>query len=125
MGSSMYYTCYVKFANETELLPNSTSATPNPLSSLYEYNSFIKNGENWEAPLIFQVNSITFHGNTSYISNITINGNNYSINKESERNTLKNEYYYNIFVELWIFNSTLNISQYHNRYVNLILSITQ
>ena len=37
LGSSGYYVLYVKLANETDQLPNSTIATPSPLQPLYEY----------------------------------------------------------------------------------------
>jgi hypothetical protein len=125
MGSSSYYTLFVKFRNENELLPNATLGVPSPLSALYEYNSFIKNGETWETSLTFQFNGLAFHGATSYVSSITINGIDFSVNKESAWNSGKAGYYYSIFVELWIFNSTSSTSQYHNRYVNLELNMIQ
>jgi len=125
MGSSSYYTCFVKIRNETDLLPNATLGTSSTVPKLYEYNSFIANRENWEKPLTFQVNELTITNGASRISSITINGLIYSVNKESEWSSDKTGYYYNLFVELWIYNSTFGVSQYHNRYVNLILNMTQ
>jgi len=125
MGSSCYYTSFVKIANETELLPNATLGAPSPLPARYEYKSFISDGATWEAPLTFRVNELTFNDGTSQLSNITINGIELSVNQTSAWNSDKAGYYYNLFVELWIFNSTLGISQYHNRFVDLFLNMTQ
>ena len=125
MGSSSYYTCFVKIRNETDSLPNAKLGTSNTVPKLYEYNLFIENGENWESPLTFKVNKLTITDGTTRLSSITINGITYSVNKESEWNSDKTGYYYSLLVELWIYNSTLGFSQYHNRYINLHLNMTQ
>jgi hypothetical protein len=125
MGSSSYYTCFVKLRNETEVFPNSTLGTPSILPVLYEYNSFIKDGERWEVQLTFQVNELTFFDGVSQISSITLNGLDFTVNKVSEWNSNKTGYYYNLFVELWKFNPASGISQFHNRYVGLWLNMTQ
>jgi hypothetical protein len=125
LGSSCYYTCFVKMGNETELLPNATLGAPSSLSARYEYKSFISDGATWEAPLTFRVNELTFTDETSQLYSITINGLEFPVNQTSAWDSDKTGYYYNFFVELWIFNSTLGISQYHNRYVSLVLNMTQ
>jgi len=61
----------------------------------------------------------------TFDSSITINGIDLSVNQTSAWNSDKAGYYYDLFVELWIFNSTLGLSQYHNRFVNLELNMTQ
>ncbi|MCW4003146.1 MAG: DUF1616 domain-containing protein [Candidatus Bathyarchaeota archaeon] len=125
MGSSCYYTCFVKLRNETEPLPNTKSGTPSSLPVLYEFKSFIKNDEYWESPLTFKVNHLVFANGVSYLSGITINEQDFQVSTISAWNTNKTGYYYSLFVELWIYNSTSNASQFHNRYVNLILNMTQ
>jgi hypothetical protein len=125
MGSSCYYTCFVKIANDTGFLPNATLGAPSSLSALYEYKSFISDGGTWEAPLTFRVNELTFTDGMSQLSNITINGIEFPVNQTSAWNSGNAGYYYNLFVELWIFNSTLGISQYHDRFVSLVLNMTQ
>ena len=125
MGSSNYYTSFVKLGNETQSLPNATSGTPSLLPALFEYKSFISDGATWEAPLTFQVSQLTFTGDTSKLSDITINGVEFPISQASKWNTDKTGYYYSLFVELWIFNSTSGNSQYHNRFVSLNLNMTQ
>ena len=125
MGSSCYCTSFVKIANDTGFLPNATLGAPSPLPALYEYKSFISDGGTWEAPLTFRVNELTFTDGTSQLSSITINGLEFPVNQTSAWDSTKAGYYYNLFVELWIFNSTLGISQYHNRFVDLALNMTQ
>jgi len=125
MGSSCYYTCFVKIGNESGLLPNATLGTPSPLPARYEYNSFISDGTTWEVPLSFRVSELTLTDETSHLFKININGNVFSVNQTSAWNTAKAGYYYNLLVELWIFNSTFGVSQYHERFVDLALNMTQ
>lgn len=125
LGSSCYYTSFVKIANDAASLPNATLGTPSNLPALYEYNSFVSDGGTWEAPLTFRVNELTFIDGTSQLSNITINGVEFPVNLTSAWDSANAGYYYNLFVELWIFNSTLGISQYHDRFVSLVLNMTQ
>jgi hypothetical protein len=124
MASSSYYTSVVKFRNEHEPLPNTALGIPSPLSSLYEYRCFIQDGENWEKPLTILIRTAIITNGVSYLPSITINGLDYSIEKYSEWNSNRTGYYYGLFVELWIFNSTSG-SQFNNRFVNLVLNMTE
>src|SRR5665647_1249768 len=94
MGSSNYYTSYVKLGNETQLLPNSTTTTPSLIPGLYEYKSFIKDGATWEVPLTFQVNQLSFHNNISQLDGVTINGIEFPVKQTSIWNADKTGYYY-------------------------------
>jgi uncharacterized membrane protein len=125
MGFSCYYTSFLKIANDATSLPNATLGTPSKLPNLYEYNSFVNDGGTWEVPLTFRVNELTFTDGASQLSNITINGVKFPVNLTSAWDSAKTGYYYYLFVELWIFNSTLGISQYHDRFVSLVLNMTQ
>jgi uncharacterized membrane protein len=125
MGFSNYYTCSVKLGSQNDSLPDSTLGTPSSLPTLYEYKTFLMDGATWEAPLTFQVNRLAFNNGTSQLSGITIDGIEFPVNETSAWSSDKKGYYYNLFAELWIFNSTLGISQYHDRFVDLILNMTQ
>ena|ERR1035437_1104261 len=125
LESSCYYTFFVKLANDTQSLPDATLGIPSSLPALYEYKSFISDGATWEVPLTFQVNQLTFHDNTSQLVGIVINGIEFPVKQTSVWNADKTGYYYNLFVELWIFNSKSGTSQYHNRFVSLLLNVTQ
>jgi hypothetical protein len=124
MVASSYYTLQIKFRNATESLPNSMLGFPSTVSPLFEYKALVKFDKNWEYPLIFQVKKLTFTHDVSYLHTITINGIDYPVNKESAWNSTKTGYYYSLLVELWIFNSTSGIYQYHNRSVQLLLNMT-
>jgi hypothetical protein len=124
MGASFYYTSFVKITNQTESLPNAILGTPSKLPALYEFKSFISDEGIWEVPLTFRVNELAFIDGTSRLSSITINGIDLSVDQTSEWNSEKTGYYY-LFVELWIYNSSLGFSQFHNRFVSLLLNMTQ
>ena len=115
----------VKIGNQTELPPNKDFGTPSTLTTLYEYKAFIKNGATLETPLTFSVNKVNFTNGVSQLSGITINGLDLPISKISAWNPEKTGFYYNLVVELWIYNSSLGISQFHNRFVSIPLNMTQ
>jgi hypothetical protein len=123
MDSSSYYTLLVKLANETQL-PSATSAQPSSLPSLFEYKTFLPVGQSFESPLSFQINNLKVVNNVCTLSDIRINGVDIQINKESVWNSKKSGYYYNLFIELWIFNDSLGTTQYNNRFVSLNLNMT-
>jgi uncharacterized membrane protein len=125
MGSSEYYTCYVKLRNLSEPLPNSTLGTPSSLPVLYEFKAFIQDGQTWETPLTFKVNSLNFSNKESQIQSITINGDEFAVNKTAVWNAENKGYYYDFFIELWIFNSPSETLQYHNRLVHFQLNVTE
>ena len=125
MGSTCYYTALLKIANESGSLPNATLEAPSTLPTLYEFNTFLSDGGTWEAPLTFQVNELSFNGVASELSDVTINGVQFPINLTSTWDSANFGYYYYLFVELWLYNSAIGISQYNNRFVSLVLNMTQ
>ena len=98
-----------------------------PAHCLHYTNStpFSADGETWETPLTFQVNELSFADGASQLSGITINGVDFPVNQTSTWNSTNAGYYYYLFVELWLYNSTLGTSQYNNRFVSLVLNMTQ
>jgi uncharacterized membrane protein len=125
VGFSNYYTCSVKIASKNDSLPDPTLGTPSSLPTLYEYKTFLENGKTWEAPLTFEVNSIIFANGVSTLSDISINGLDYTFNKTSIWDSSQTGYYYSLFVELSLYNSTLNSLNYNSRFVTLNLNMTQ
>jgi len=92
---------------------------------LFEYKTFIEDGATWEVPLTFRVNELSFANGVSHLSGIIVNGIDIPISEMSAWNNDKTGFYYNLVVELWIFNSSLGISQFHNRFVSIPLNMTQ
>jgi len=125
MGSSCYYGVYVKFRNQTEPLPNSTAGTPSSLPVLYEYRIFVKDGETWETPLTFSFSNVSFVGNSSLVETLTVNDVSFRVDKMASWNANSTGCYYQVFIELWIYNVESNAFQYHNRAVWLWLNMTR
>jgi len=119
LGSSSYYMVYVKFRNQTQQFPNSTTSEPSPLPPIYEFRFVLSDGEVWEAPLTF-----TIEGNSSLIQNILINDIVFPVNCTSTWDSDRNGFYYQMFFELWLYNLTSSSFQYHDRFVGIWLNMT-
>lgn len=124
LGSSSYYMVYVKFRNQTQQLPNSTTSEPSSLPPLYEFRFVLSDGEVWEAPLTFTIENVLLQQNFSLVQNISINDIVFPVNYTSTWDSDRDGFYYQMFFELWLYNMTSNSFQYHNRFVDLWLNIT-
>jgi hypothetical protein len=124
MGSSAYYMLYVKFRNQTELLPNATAGTPSPVLPLYEYQAFVEDGETWEAPLSFSFSGVSFFENRSLVESFTVNDRVFNVDKLALWDSENNGFYYQVFVEIWIYKAESNGFEFHNRFVGLWLNMT-
>jgi hypothetical protein len=124
MGSSTYYVVYVKFRNETEPLPNATAGTPSVLAPLYTYRVFIEDNGGGEVSLAFSFSNVSFSGNQSTVGNLVINGVSSSVGKSASWDAVNSVYYYELFMELWIYDPASDVSSFHNRFVALQLNMT-
>ena len=124
MGSSAYYVLYVKFRNQTEPLPNSTAEAPSPLPPLYEYRVAIPDGGVWEAPLTFSFPRVSRFEDKCLVEAITINGVTFNVDRMTVWDVNASGYYYQLFVELWIYDQGDGAFKFHNRFVGLWLNAT-
>jgi hypothetical protein len=124
LGSSAYYTCYIKLRNFSQSLPNATIGTPSPLAALYEFKTFLEDGQTWEAPLFFKLNNLSFYNGVSQLESLIINGREFIVNKPAIWNAENSGYYYDLVIELWAYNASVNAFQYNNRFVHLYLNST-
>lgn len=124
MGSSAYYMVYVKFRNQTELLPNATAGTPSSLMPLFEYRVFLEEGKSWEAPLTFSFSGVSFFENRSFVESFIVNDGAFSVDKLALWDGENNGYYYQVFIELWIYEAESDAFQFHNRFVSIWLNMT-
>jgi hypothetical protein len=124
LGSSTYYVLYVKFRNQTEPLPNDTAGTPSVLTPLYTYRMFLEDGGSSEFPLTFSFSNVSFSDNQSSVGTLTINGVSFSVSKSASWDSENTGYYYQLFIELWIYNPASDEFSYHNRFVSLWLNVT-
>ena len=125
LGSSAYYVLYVKFGNQTDQLPDSTSETPSPVAPLYEYRFFVQDGGTWESPLTFSVTDAYVLGNQSMIKTLTVNDLAFSVDKPAAWDANSTAFSYQLFLELWIYNVQNSSIQFNSRFVDLHLNLTQ
>ena len=124
MGASAYYMVYVKFRNQSEPLPNATAGTPSPLSPLYEYRVFVEDGKTWETPLTFSFSGVSFFENESFVESLVVNDVVFSVGKLALWDGDNNGFYFQVFMELWIYNVEANTFEFHNRFVGIWLNMT-
>jgi uncharacterized membrane protein len=125
MDDLNYYRVYVKFGNESELLPNSTAGLPSSLEPVFEYNVFLRNNETWEKELAFSFDGVSFEGNICRVSKVLVDGYAMDVNKIAVWNETDNGFYYQLFFELWIYNATVSGFQFHNRWVGFWLNMSR
>ncbi|MBS7633145.1 DUF1616 domain-containing protein [Candidatus Bathyarchaeota archaeon] len=125
MGSLQFFKLCVKFRNQTEPSPNTTTHTPSPIPSLYTYQIFLRDGKYWESPLAIAFSNVSFSENRSTIGHLIINDVAFSIDKSAVWDSKGNGYYYQLFVELWTYDSESKTVQFHNRFVGIWLNITK
>jgi len=121
MDSTGHYMVYVKFRNQTQPLPDALNSVPSSLPPLYEYHAYVADEGTWEAPLDFSVLRASRVGNSTLVSDISINDVVFSVNSYA---TESHGFNYEIFLELWFYNTTSMSFQYHNRFVGFGLSMT-
>jgi hypothetical protein len=124
MDSSSYYVVYLKFRNETDSLPNVTSGVSSALPPLYEHRMFLGNKGSSEFTLAFFVSNVSFSSGKCTIENLAINGVSIHLDKSASWNSENNGYYYQLLIELWIFDLPSSGFNFHNRFVSLWLNVT-
>lgn len=124
LGYSAYYILYVKLANESEQLPNTTHGKPSPLLPLYEYRFSIPNGASWQNLLSFSVSKAAITPTNSVINTLKINGNELNVEKQTAWNSNTTQFTYRLFFELWLYNEKTGLAEFNNSYVNLRLNLT-
>jgi hypothetical protein len=124
LSSSAYYEVIVKFRNESEPLPNETTGVPSSLPPLYEYRVFLQDGQSWEQPLNFSFSQVSAAQNQSVVGGLTVNGVTLSVDKHAVWDDEGSGYFYELFMELWIYNVASDAFQFHDRFVGLWLNMT-
>jgi uncharacterized membrane protein len=124
LGRAAYYNVTVKFRNQTDPLPNSTSATPSSLSPLYTYRLFIDDNGTIEVPLTFSFVNVSYSGSQSTVGTLVINSVSFSVNKPAVWDSANNGTYYQIFMELGLYDARSDTLSYNNRFVSLWLNMT-
>ena len=124
LSSSAYYEVIVKFANQSESLPDTTAGVPSSLPGLYEYRVFLQDGQSWEQPLTFSFSQVSAAQNRSVVGGLRVNGVTLSVEKPEVWDDGNGGYFYELFMELWIYNVASDVFQFHSRFVGLWLNVT-
>ena len=125
LGSTANYVLYVKLANATDQLPNTTLKTPSPLTPLYTYQFSLQNDALWQQLLNFKVTHAQTTPTNAQINTLQINDQTININKPTTYNTTTTKYTYQLFFELWLYNQQTRTVEFNDRYVNLQLNLTK
>jgi hypothetical protein len=124
MGSSTYYAVYIKFRNQTQPLPNATISAPSPLKILYEIRAFVQDGQTWEKLIMFSVLEATQSETSSSVNRLVINDHAIWTNSSTIWDSERDGFYYQLFFELWIYDTATRNLGFHNRYVGIWLNMT-
>jgi hypothetical protein len=105
-------------------LPNATAGVPSSLPPLYEYRVFLQDGQSWEQPLTFSFSQVSAAENQSMVGGLSVNGVTISLNKPTAWDDKNDGYFYELFMELWVYNVESDAFQFHNRFVGLWVNMT-
>jgi hypothetical protein len=122
-GFSNYYMVDVKLGNSTDPLPNATDAAVNALPILYEAQFACSDGQLKQKQIVFSIAS-TFSETQSTMLTITINGVSSNINKPTLWNNATQQYRYELFFELFSYDSPSDSMVFTKQFTALQLNAT-
>jgi hypothetical protein len=125
MGSLEHYSVRVKLRNQSEPMPDNLAGTSSELPTIYEYRLFLCNNATWETEFSFSLSGVSFEGSLSKISTFSINGYPINVDKIALSDERDNGFYYELFFELWIYNSTTSTFQFDNRNVGFWINLNR
>jgi len=124
LGRSAYYRVYVKLRNQSQPLPAASNSSPSMLPRLYEFDMFIGDDEVWEKPLDFAVLEVLTANDTMLLKSLEINEYVFQVDEFSVWDEERLGFYYQLFFELWLYNTSSSSFRYHNRFVGIWLNMT-
>jgi uncharacterized membrane protein len=129
LGSCAYYLVQVKFRNQTQPAADSFNRTASSLPPLYSISVFVADKEELEIPISFSFNYVQDSYNETLLEvrflNMTFNDSVLNLNDYAAVwDAKKSGFFGNLFFELWIYNGTVGLFQYHERFTGLWLNMT-
>jgi uncharacterized membrane protein len=124
LGHSAYYLVYAKFRNQTQSLPNASSSEPSSLSSIYEFQFFLADEDVWEAPITFEILGASVQGDSLFVESVSVNDRAFHVGCSSVWDSENDGFYFQLFFELWLYNSERSGFEFHGRFVGIWLNMT-
>ena len=124
LGTSAYYALYVKLRNQTDPRPSPETGTPSPVQPLYEYRFSMKNEEKWEKPLTFSALDASISAEQSVIRQLMINDVKFDVEKPSLWSPDSSVFFYQLVLELWLYDENAGSIHFNDRYVAIPLNLT-
>ena len=124
LDHSGYYLVYAKFRNQTQPLPNSTSSKPSSLPRIYEFQFLLEDGDAWETPLTFEILNASVEGDSMSVESVSVDGRALDLDCSSIWDSENSGFYFQLFFELWVYNSESSSFQFHDRFVGVWLNMT-
>jgi hypothetical protein len=124
LDASAYYALYVKLRNQTDPRPSPETGTPSPIQPLYEYRFSIKDEEKWEKQLKFSALNASISANQSVIRQFMINNFRFDVEKPSLWSSNSGVFFYQLVLELWLYDENTGSMQFNDRYVTIPLNLT-
>ncbi len=125
LGASSDYLVYVKFRNKTQSLPSAISNEPSLLPPLYELNASVDDSRSWESQVTFRILEVMNDNDSMRIGRISINDAVFVVNASALWDSEYNGFYYQLFFELWRYDTNSQNFQFQDRSVGIWLNITR
>lgn len=130
LGYCGYYLVEVKFRNQSQPAPTSfgpiETRVASSLPSLFNITAFVADEAVWELPLQFSFDYVWDEGRSKVdflglrLNDVWLNMTDYTVSWDPD----KREFRGFLFFELWLYNVSSNVFQYHGRFVGLRLNMT-
>jgi len=129
LGSCSYYSIQVKFRNQSQSAADSFNRKGSSLPPLHSISAFVADKEELEILISFSFNYVQDSHNETLsqvrflymtFNDSVLNLNDYAAVWDAE----KSGFFGNLFFELWIYNGTVGVFQYHERFTGLWLNMT-
>jgi hypothetical protein len=94
------------------------------LPSLYEIRAFVQDGQTWEKLIVFSVLEASSSETSSFVNRLVINDRVVWANSSAAWDPERSVFYYELFFELWIYDTVSKNLGFHNRFVGIWLNMT-
>ncbi len=126
LGYTAYYNLQIKFRNQSQSAPDSFNGTYSQQPILTNKTFSLTDKQTWELPIDISLEYAVDEKNPKTLNMKQVVFNDANLNVENTKITWDSAgegFYGNLLFELWLFNSTINGFQYHQRYVSLWLKM--